>query len=377
MKLRSLAALAFLLVVQFARGDATATLSSYSALPTHKAIATSVDNASVNGIGSGQNSDQSASQVALQNCERARTPQSGVCEVTQLNETPIATAAEMRARVPRAAHPLFLWRFETHGSVVYLAGSIHVMKASLFPLPKQFETAFTQSDRLAVEVDTDALSADAVRQKFLDYALLPTGQSLGTVLKPTTLAAVSAHLQTQSIPLTSVATLKPVMLSTQVAVARLSALGYLPQFGLEQHFKSAAGARPILELETLDQQLAVLTSPPMQVQDEMLAETVEQMDTIEPIISAMVVAWLAGDEREFRRLFDLESGDSPQIHAFMRRLLEDRNVGMAEKIVGYLQMPGTTFVLVGAAHLTGPEGIVALLEARGLKGRRINSNDTI
>jgi uncharacterized protein YbaP (TraB family) len=101
------------------------------------------------------------------------------------------------------------------------------------------------------------------------------------------------------------------------------------------------------------------------------------MDAIEPIISAMIVAWLAGDEREFRRLFDLESGDSPEVQAFMRRLLEDRNVGMADKIASYLQMPGTTFVLVGAAHLTGPEGIVALLEARGLKGRRINSNDTL
>ena len=50
---------------------------------------------------------------------------------------------------------------------------------------------------------------------------------------------------------------------------------------------------------------------------------------------------------------------------------------MADKIAGYLQAPGTTFVLVGAAHLTGPEGIVALLEARGLQGHRINSNDTI
>ncbi len=167
------------------------------------------------------------------------------------------------------------------------------------------------------------------------------------------------------------------MLATQLAVARLSALGYLPEFGLEQHFTSAAGTRPILELETLDQQLAVLTSPPMPVQDEMLAETIEQMDTIEPIIAAMIVAWLSGDDREFGRLFDLESGDSPEIQAFMRRLLEDRNVGMAEKIAGYLNAPGTTFVLVGAAHLTGPEGIVALLEARGLQGHRINSNDSI
>jgi uncharacterized protein YbaP (TraB family) len=376
MNLRALAVVSCLLFSHYARCDATAP-ASYTALPAHKAVATSVDDASVSGVASGQSADLTASLTALRDCERARTPRSGVCEITQLNDDTIATANDIRARVPRARHPLFLWRFEARDSVVYLAGSIHVMKASLFPLPTQFEAAFARANRIAVEVNTNAADSETMRQKFVEYALLPTGQSLGTILNPTTLAAVSAHLQAQSIALTSVATLKPVMLSTQLAVARLSALGYLPQFGLEQHFIGAAGARPILELETIDQQLAVLTSPPMPVQEEMLAETVEQMDTIEPIIAAMIVAWLAGDDREFRRLFDLESGDSPEVQAFMRRLLEDRNVGMAEKIAGYLQTPGTTFVLVGAAHLTGPEGIVALLEARGLKGRRINSNDTI
>ena len=289
----------------------------------------------------------------------------------------MTTAREIRSRVTPKAHPLFIWAFGGNASTVYLVGSIHVMKASLFPLPEQFEAAFRRADRLVVEVNTAAVDGGMLRQKFLEYAVLPSGQSLGTALKPSTLASVSAHLQEQSMNLASVDSLKPAMLATQLAVARLSALGYLPEFGLEQHFMSAAGDRPILELETIAQQLAVLTSPPMAVQDEMLAETIDQMDTIEPIIAAMIVAWLAGDEREFRRLFDLESGDSPEVQAFMRRLLEDRNVGMAEKIVGYLQAPGTTFVLVGAAHLTGPEGIVALLEARGLKGRRINSNDTI
>ncbi len=376
MKLRSFAAASFLLFCHVALGDSVPVFSS--GLPTtHKAVAVAVDDTSISGDAASEDSDQAASLMALQNCESARTPRSGVCEVTRLNDNLITTARDIRARVPQTPHPLFLWRFEAHDSIVYLAGSIHVMKASLFPLPAQIEAAFGRADRIAVEVNTDALDPESMRQKFLDYALLPSGQTLGTLLKPATLAAVSAHLQAQSIPLASVAPLKPVMLSTQLAVARLSALGYLPQFGLEQHFMGAAGARPILELETIDQQLAVLTSPPMAVQDEMLAETVDQMDTIEPIISAMIVAWLAGDEREFRRLFDLESGDSPEVQAFMRRLLEDRNIGMADKIASYLQMPGTTFVLVGAAHLTGPEGIVALLEARGLKGRRINSNDTI
>lgn len=351
-------------------------LSDYSSLPAHKAMAVALDDPSVRGIASGEPSDQGASIAALKSCIALRPPP-GICELTRLNDSDVTTGRQIRDRVPRSAHPLFLWEFESGKSKVYLAGSIHVMKPSLFPLPRQFDQAFARADRLAVEVDMNALSPQAIQEAFRKYALLPGGESIGTVLSPTTLAALTAYLKTQSIAPSSVATLKPAMLATQLAVARLSALGYLPEFGLERHFTDSLGQRPTLELETLDEQLAVLTSPTLQVQDEMLAETLEQMDGIEPVVSAMIVAWLSGDDREFRRLFDLQSGTSAEIQAFMRRLLEDRNVGMADTVAGYLATPGTTFVLVGAAHLTGSEGVVALLEARGLRGRRIHSNDPI
>jgi uncharacterized protein YbaP (TraB family) len=350
--------------------------ATYPSLPAHKALAVALDDPTVRGIASGEPSDQGASITALKNCAAQRPPPA-VCELTRLNDADITTGQQIRDRVARSSHPLFLWQFESAASRVYLAGSIHVMKPSLFPLPRQFDQAFARANRLALEVDMNALSPQTIQDAFRRYALLSGDESIGTVLRPATLAALSAYLSAQSIPTASVTSLKPSMLATQLAVARLSALGYLPEFGLERHFVDALGERPTLELETLDEQLAVLTSPTLQVQDEMLAETLDQMDGIEPVIAAMIVAWLSGDDREFRRLFDLQSGTSPEIQAFMRRLLEDRNVGMADKVAGYLQTPGTTFVLVGAAHLTGPEGVVALLEARGLKGRRINSNDPI
>jgi uncharacterized protein YbaP (TraB family) len=376
MKMRAAVAVLILLLEPGASSAASNDVADYAALPSHKAIATSVDDDSIRGVASGQPNDQTASAAALESCETHRET-ARTCEVTRLDDVAVTTGREIRAQVPKSPHPLMLWRFEHGAAIVYLAGSIHVMKPTLFPLPRQFEDAFRQANRLVVEVNTDAASPDVLQTKFREYALLPQGQTISTVLQPTTLALLSAHLESQAMAVANVASLRPAMLETQLAVARLSALGYAPQFGLEQHFMAAAGNRPVLELETIDQQLAVLTSPPMSVQDEMLAETIDQMDTIEPVIAAMVVAWFAGDEHEFRRLFDLETGDSPEIRAFVRRLLEDRNVGMAKKIVGYLQTPGTTFVLVGAAHLTGPEGIVALLEARGLKIHRINSNDMI
>lgn len=379
MRRRSVAATFALLVCALAGNPSTSAappdLATYAALPGHKALA--VAGTAVSGIVSGAPSDTTASTGALQQCNSQRQTDTAVCEIVRLDDMPVATGSQIRAQFPSIAHPLFLWQFDEGPSRVYLAGSVHVMKESLWPLPPQFERAFDGAQRLAVEVDTNALAPDVLRQKFRSAAQLPAGTSIDTVLRTSTLNSVTRYLRSQAMTPADVATTKPVMLATQLAVARLNALGYLPEFGLEQHFAAAAGTRPILELETLDQQLAVLTSPPLPVQDELLVETLEQMDTIEPVIAAMIVAWFSGDDREFNRLFDLQTGDSPEIQAFMRRLLQDRNVGMAAKIAGYLDMPGTTFVLVGAAHLIGPEGIVAMLEARGLHGRRINSNDSI
>jgi uncharacterized protein YbaP (TraB family) len=61
----------------------------------------------------------------------------------------------------------------------------------------------------------------------------------------------------------------------------------------------------------------------------------------------------------------------------MEQLLGERNKAMVERIKGFLQHERTYFVLVGAAHLTGADGIVALLEAQGYRARRIRSNETL
>jgi uncharacterized protein YbaP (TraB family) len=55
----------------------------------------------------------------------------------------------------------------------------------------------------------------------------------------------------------------------------------------------------------------------------------------------------------------------------MKRLLTDRNYKMAGKIEQYLTTDNTYFVVVGAGHLVGDEGIVRLLQTKGYKTRQL------
>ena len=357
------------------------TAQAYETLPRHKALALARGPVlDAEGVSKGQPSDLAAAMSAMASCvqQRAHLGVEMPCEVVRLNGERIQTGAEIRQRLPREGHPLFLWQVDgKREATVYLAGSVHALKATLYPLPPPFEAAFQRSDTLVVELDTISAKLEDLQRSMLEYTLLPAGTTLDQVIAPQTLRLLSRYLTDQSIPLASLAMLKPVMIATQLSVMRLMALGYLPDHGLEHHFIGRRGDRAIIELETIDQQLEVLTSPTMALQEQLLLDTLTQMPEMQAMVAALMVAWLAGDDIELRRLFDEQSGQSDAYRAFMEQLLDKRNRAMTNRIERLLDGQQTYFVLVGAAHLTGTEGIVALLEARGYRARRIGSNETL
>jgi hypothetical protein len=352
--------------------------SQYAALAPKKALASDASGAAVAWSGA-QASDAAAAVAAFDACEarRRQAESNGPCEVTRLNDVSIETGAAIRARIPRDRHPLFLWRFESATARLYLAGSMHVMKPTLHPLPGQLEAAFADADTIAVEVNTLAVSGERMTAILRENALLPAGDSIADVLPAPTLARLRDHLAAQGVPYDAVAPMKPLLIATQFAVNRLTALGYFPQFGVDQYFLARAGSRRVLELETFEEQMALLGSPSIDVQNDALALTLEQLDGIEPIVTEMVVAWLAGDDTALRRAFDEQSPQTEAYAAFNRRLLDGRNVTMANRVEEYLSVGGQYLVLVGAAHLAGAGSVVDVLAKRGIRGTRIYSDDEL
>jgi uncharacterized protein YbaP (TraB family) len=323
--------------------------------------------------------DVTAAVTALRNCKvkAKRANLDSACELLRLNDEVVTTTQDIFAQVPEGRHPLFLWHFKSPGASVYLAGSIHILKAGLYPLASQIEDAFAASDHLVVEVDTVNISPQTMQLKALQYSILPDGQTIDDVLPAGLLKRVDAYMADQGIPRTMVASLKPSIVATQIALTRMMALGYEPQAGIEQHFLGQVGNKKILELETIDAQLELLTGASMNVQIDMLEQTLNQADEIDPMIADLIAAWLGGNTESFLKFFNDQSADTPEARMFSKRLLDDRNVKMVEKIKGYLASKGSYFVLVGSAHLAGNMGIVELLEKEGLTGRQVMSDDIL
>lgn len=369
-----------LAVAAVADADADADAASsaaYDSLPPAKATAAVPGHEeTLTATVHAQPHDLAAALGALEACQTlSDKPQP--CEVVRLNGERITTGREIRDQVPDDSHPLYLWKYRQGASIIYLAGSIHVLKPSLYPLPAQITAAFQQSDYLVLEVNTEQFSPEILQQRTMEHALLPPGQTLQSALPEPLARRLDARLAAYGMSLQMLATAKPAMVMNQLVIARLMAMGYLPDYGVERHFLSLRTSQQILELESLDAQLRLLFDQPPATQVQLLADTLDMELEIEPLLADMLIAWLSGDDDRFLQLFKAQSGDSALAKAFNRSLLDDRNTVMAEKIRGYLNEPGSYFVLVGAAHLLGDNGIVALLSRDGIKGRRITSSDTL
>lgn len=323
------------------------------------------------------NNRLAATNSALTQCRSELTGQQGYCDLIDLGGQKLHTTQALKAKVPSGRYPLYLWRFEKADSVVYLAGSIHLLKPGFYPLPRQYIDAFNATDSLVLEVDTEKLGPLEVQQKSLQYGSLPPNQTLESVLPIRTYAALEKILLEYGAPISHFQQFKPNLVTQQLALFALLSVGYNPEIGLENHFRSKAKDKTVLELESFDFQLDLLLNVPMETQVEMANTMLEQMNDFEAFTADLVSAWLRGDDEAFLKVSQAQQGETKRLRTFHSALIEKRNHSMADTVVGYLSAGGRYFVLAGALHLIGEKGIPNLLLNAGYVGRRIYSDQTI
>jgi hypothetical protein len=134
---------------------------------------------------------------------------------------------------------------------------------------------------------------------------------------------------------------------------------------------NARGTKPIIELETAEEQLQVFSELPEPVQHQMLRDHLLRMEDREKGLDRLVAAWNAGDaEALAAELFKREQDDSA-VRPLYEKLFYERNTRMAGKVEQLLARSGVWFVVVGAGHVVGPRGLVELLRKHGYRVRQL------
>lgn len=259
----------------------------------------------------------------------------------------------------------FVWTVRKDArTVAWLVGSVHVLSKDAYPLPAVFERAFSESGTLVEEVDLGAASDPAAVMPLAAKAMLTDGRTLSAMLDKDTAALVQAKAAAAGLPMMVVDRMKPWLVAMTLAVPALQRAGFDPRYGLDRHFydRARAATRPVRGLETAASQIAALDSLPLPVQIEMLKAVLSDVDTQVGAVTDIVAAWRGGDVRALERLLLEEFRESPDVY---QRLLVDRNRAWVPQIAACAAETTPCLVVVGGAHLVGPDSVVAMLRQAG------------
>jgi len=259
----------------------------------------------------------------------------------------------------------FIWKISSEADSIYLLGSIHVASPDIYPLDSAIEEAFELADKLVVEVDISQVDEMQTLQLIMAYGTYPPGETLQDNIS----ADLYAQLEEQfdfGVAMLDFNIFRPWVVVTLLEQLQLQELGYNPQYGIDLYFinQAADSGQDIIELETADFQIALLSALPDELMILVLESSVEDPLTREDA-ELLFQAWEDGDTAAMELLLFEALEEEPALAPYYDVLIYARNVTMAETIEGLLAEDETYFVVVGAGHLVGEDSIIDILAERG------------
>ena len=266
-----------------------------------------------------------------------------------------------------------VWTVEKDGNRLYLGGTIHLLSASDYPLPAAFDKAYARSSEVVLETDMQKLQSTEFQATMMRQLSYSDGRNLQQVVNKDTYQALEQFFTTRGIPMSQVVGFKPGMVATMITMVELQRLG-LAGIGVDAYFstKSIDDQKKLGQLETVEAQIAFIANMGIGQENEMLLYSLADIENLPTLMQSMKQAWRQGDISELKEIgITPFKNDLPEIH---KVLLIDRNNAWMPQIEAMLKTRPVEFVLVGALHLAGEDGLLTQLKARGYTVRKLQAN---
>jgi uncharacterized protein YbaP (TraB family) len=259
-----------------------------------------------------------------------------------------------------------VWVVRFSNATVYLAGSFHMLRASDYPLPAEFFRAYNDSRKIIFEVPPGETESPEYMERFLSLAIYNDGTTLKEHITTAAYAKAESFCKERNYPLEQYQFFKPTFLVMTLTVSEMNKIGADPQKGIDNFFKDKVvqDGKATGSLETVDQQISLLTSMDAGLGSDQILESIEELKQIEVMLGELLAVWRKGDEAKMEELYIKDLKLYPKLY---QTLIVDRNNKWVRNIEVYLNGSGNTMVVVGAAHLVGADGLVNLLRKRGYK----------
>ncbi|WP_099866932.1 TraB/GumN family protein [Pararhizobium haloflavum] len=274
-----------------------------------------------------------------------------------------------------------LWRIEDDGAAPsWLFGTMHVSDPQVTELAPETEKAFNAAATIVIETD-EIIDPERAQSAILarpELTMFTDGETLESLMKPGDYALVSERLEELGLPVAAVTRMKPWMVAGLIALPacemarKAKGEAFLDKMLAEE---AIAKGKVLKGLETVEEQLTAMAELPMEFHLDGLVETVSLGPLLDDVMTTMTDLYLEGKTGMILPMIRQAAPAGSQIDgegyaAFEERIILARNRLMAERAVPIIS-EGNAFIAVGALHLPGEEGLIALLRDAGYRVTRV------
>lgn len=266
-----------------------------------------------------------------------------------------------------------LWKIEKEEltSPSYLYGTIHIIPATDFFYPPGTLNAIEQSKKMVFEIDMNVMSDMSQQMALMQKSIMKDGKKLGDLITEEEYGVVKAHFDKMGLPLALFERMKPAFLtifaSEEMSPDVLQS-GEMKSYEMEFMDIAKSKEMNVGGLETIDYQLSVFDSIPYVDQAKMLVESIQNAGEGNDELAQMIAIYKDQDLDGMAAMFTDESmGD-------MDILLNNRNKNWIAPMKEYMSNEATFFA-VGAGHLVGEQGVIALLRKEGFTVTAVSENE--
>lgn len=261
------------------------------------------------------------------------------------------------------------WKISGNGlkKPSYLYGTIHMIPKNDFELPGAIREGLDNVRKVAFEIDMKEMTNFRNQFSLISKSFMAGGKTLKDLLNAEDYKLVKSKMAERGLPAGMFERMKPMFLSTMFSTEDPAdaQAGAITSVEMELYRMCRNRRLETAGLETAAYQMAVFDSIPYEAQAKMLVDGLRSMDTTKSGESQMDTLFqLYRDQNitAMQAMIGAESGMG-QYEDF---LLKKRNQNWIP-VMRRMMAEKPTLFAVGAGHLGGTYGVVALLRKEGYR----------
>lgn len=265
-----------------------------------------------------------------------------------------------------------IWKIESRDGKgqVYLFGSVHLLKKGVVWFTPKIEDAFLQATDIVLETNIDPAGVAEIKDFVKREGFYPPDDRLKNHIDAVLFGDVAKLGKQVGLAPETLDRLKPWYAATILSLTFIQSHGFEAQSGVETTLEDFAAKRglPFTGLETIGEQMQALAGSTPEVQEALLRDSVTELADIRHMLNLLTDAWVSGNTEKLDKTLVQPMRKIPAAYETM---LVSRNRKWVPKIQELMNRPGTHFVVVGVAHLVGRDGLIKMLQEKGVKVERV------